>query len=215
MVPLFPLHFWQQRLLLKAPPSIGILLSALIVTMGLYGVIRLIVPFGYMMLITVREFLLYALLAGGSLLLVLSARNHEIRQWMPALSMSFMSLITAGLLVPSAMVLEGVLYLMALNGFCLSLGWLFLGRYPRKHDETPASKLTCYLILPASILLPVALSVPGLLRLFGGMFTFQMAGGFAGVVLTSAIFLVLSWKMFLFIVLKRSSQNQNQALYDN
>jgi len=114
---------------------------------------------------------------------------------MTALSMGFMSLITAALLVPSATVLEGALYLMAFNGVSISSGWLLLAMYPQGRRLTFAGRYSRYLIPAVSFLLLVALSIPGLVRLFSGFFGFHEASGYVAVTFAVALALVLLWKM--------------------
>ncbi|MEI6456767.1 MAG: NADH-quinone oxidoreductase subunit M [bacterium] len=115
-IPIFPLHTWQPDTYTESPGPGTMLLSGIMLKMGLYGVIRLMIPlcgaalreFGYLAAILAIAGLVYAS--------VIAIRQDDMKRLVAYSSLAHAGLMAAGLFILNIRAIEGVVIQMISHG---------------------------------------------------------------------------------------------------
>lgn len=123
-IPLFPFHTWQPSTYSTAPMAGTMLLSALMLKMALYGMIKWMIPLGF----TGIDYLKWPVIVLGLIGVVYGAviaiKQNDIKTLFAYASISHVGLIAAGIMVYSTTAVE-VAIIQMINHSIVSVG-LFL-----------------------------------------------------------------------------------------
>ena len=123
-IPLFPFHTWQPSTYSTAPMAGTMLLSALMLKMALYGMIKWMIPLGF----TGIDYLKWPVITLGLIGVVYGAviaiKQNDIKTLFAYASISHVGLIAAGIMVYSTTAVE-VAIIQMINHSIVSVG-LFL-----------------------------------------------------------------------------------------
>jgi len=115
-MPIFPVHTWQPAVYTESPTPVSMLLSGLLSKMGVYGLIRILIPFGYT---GVKEFGIIVIVLGiigliyGS---IIAINQKEIKKIIAYSSFAHMGLMAAGVLTMSTAGIQGAIFQMIAHG---------------------------------------------------------------------------------------------------
>ncbi|MFN8429425.1 MAG: NADH-quinone oxidoreductase subunit M [Spirosomataceae bacterium] len=115
-MPIFPVHTWQPAVYTESPTPVSMLLSGLLSKMGVYGLIRILIPFGYS---GVKEFGIIVMVLGiigliyGS---IIAINQKEIKKIIAYSSFAHMGLMAAGVLTMSTAGIQGAIFQMIAHG---------------------------------------------------------------------------------------------------
>ena len=123
-IPLFPFHTWQPSTYTTAPMAGTMLLSALMLKMALYGMIKWMIPLGFTGIESIKWLVISLGLIGVVYGAVIAIKQNDIKTLFAYASISHVGLIAAGIMIFSTTVLE-VAIIQMINHSIVAIG-LFL-----------------------------------------------------------------------------------------
>ena len=135
-VPLFPFHTWLPDAHVEAPTSGSVLLAAVMLKMGTYGILRWLLPL-FPEATQYWSIIFFSLAVFGIIYGALMALNQkDIKKLIAYSSVSHMGYIVAGLFALNAYGLSGSLYQMLNHGISTGALFLLVGMiYDRTHTR--------------------------------------------------------------------------------
>jgi NADH-quinone oxidoreductase subunit M len=115
-MPIFPFHTWQPDLYFIAPTQGTMLLAGIMLKMGVYGVIRFVLP---LFPDALNEFSFYAMLLSVTGIVyasIIAIRQNELKRLIAYSSLAHVGLIAAGLFSRTFNGLEGAMIQMISHG---------------------------------------------------------------------------------------------------
>ena len=184
-MPIFPFHTWQPDTYEQSPTAVTMILSGVMVKMGLYGVIRWLLPvfphavarFDHIVIILSIIGILYASL--------IAIRQDDVKRLIAYSSIAHIGLMSAALFSSQQIGIEGVLVQMFNHGINVIGLWIVadviekqLGT--RKFSElgglaqkAPVLAILLVVLAFANIALPLTNSFVGEFLMFNGLFQYN------------------------------------------
>ena len=207
-MPIFPFHTWQPDTYTVAPPQGTMLLSGIMLKMGIYSVIRWMLPI-----------LPDAILQWGNTVIILSVigivygawiaiEQKDIKRLFAYSSFSHVGLIAAGIFTPSLQGLQGGIYQMFSHGINV-VGLFFIAQIIFDRWESyqidqlggianKAPKLTVLfaIIMLGSVALPLTNGFVGEFLLLNAVFRYQQViGAIAGLtIILGAVYMLRTFQ---------------------
>ena len=135
-LPLFPFHIWLPEAHVEAPTSGSILLAGILLKMGVYGIIRFLIPlFPYASIYFTPLIIMFALL--GIIYTSLTAiRQVDLKRIIAYTSVAHMNLVVLSIFTFSTMGFIGGLFQSISHGFVSSALFMLIGViYERYHNR--------------------------------------------------------------------------------
>ena len=201
-MPIFPLHTWQPDAYEQAPRPVTMIMSSIMVKMGVFGLIRWLLPLfplavkdyntGIVLLITVG--MIYASL--------IAIYQDSIKRLIAYSSIAHIGLMAAGIFSLKEIALQGVILQMFNHGINIVALWIAADFLERQTGVTQisqlggvaqkAAKLTVFLVIAAmaNIALPLTNAFVGEFTIFNGLYKFNpWLAALAGVsIILSAVY---------------------------
>jgi NADH-quinone oxidoreductase subunit M len=140
-IPIFPFHNWQPDTYVVAPPEGGMLLAGIMLKMGLYGIIRFILPISNHVILPVIQGLillsLISLLYGSLLALV----QKEIRRLIAYASLAHVGLMATAILSQQPDAIEGAVFQMIAHGINIIALFFVADIFERRTATTQIDRL--------------------------------------------------------------------------
>ncbi|MFN0274873.1 MAG: NuoM family protein [Chitinophagales bacterium] len=182
-IPIFPFHSWQPDTYTVAPVPVTMLLSGIMLKMGLYSIIRWILP---IMPLAVDALGIYVMILASIGVIYASSIawvQKDLKRLFAYASMAHVGVITAGLLTVSVAGLQGGLLQMFAHGI-YGVGLFYVGQIIfRFHNHHQIEKLggirlhaplfagLFLVIVLASVSLPLTNAFPGEFLLLSSLYT--------------------------------------------
>lgn len=215
-VPLFPLHTWLPDAHVEAPTAGSVILAAVLLKMGIYGMMRFAMPLFPQALEQLTPILLGLSMIGIVYGALVAMVQIDIKKLVAYSSVSHLGFVMVGILALNTLGATGGLYQMLSHG--LSTGALFLivgSLYERKHTriindlgglakELPWLAVVFFIVLLASIGLPGTSGFIGEFMILAGLFELYpilAVIGTSGVVL-GAVYMLNAYQKLMFGKLK-------------
>jgi proton-translocating NADH-quinone oxidoreductase chain M len=205
--PLFPFHIWLPEAHVEAPTNGSILLASLLLKLGIYGLLRFLIPLCpdanlYFLPIT------YTILLTGIIYSSLTTlRQTDLKRIIAYSSIAHMTFLTLGLMAYNYQTLQGVVLMILAHGFT-STGLFFLVGvlYKRSHTRLldyyggivtvmPIYTSFLFIFCVSNFSLPLTFNFIGEFLILLGLFQQNI---FVGFVSTVSIFLSLLYSMLFF-----------------
>jgi len=185
-MPIFPFHTWQPDTYEQAPTAVTMVLSGIMVKMGIFAVIRWLLPvfpvasvqFGNLVIILAVIGMLYASL--------IAIRQDDIKRLIAYSSIAHIGLMCAAMFTHNKTGLEGVMIQMFNHGINVIGLWIIADTIEqqlgtRKFSElgglaqkAPVLAILFVVMALANIALPLTNSFIGEFLMFNGLFQYNM-----------------------------------------
>jgi NADH-quinone oxidoreductase subunit M len=115
-IPIIPFHTWQPDTYTTAPAAGSMILAGIMLKMGIYGIIRLLIPLCHDVLVTIGVPLIAAVAAGLIYASITALRQDDLKRFVAYVSIAHVSLISAGALSLNETAIEGAVFQMIAHG---------------------------------------------------------------------------------------------------
>lgn len=186
-MPIFPFHTWQPDTYSEAPTQGTMLLGGIMLKMGLYGVIRWLLPISPHAFLIFAPYIIVLSIIGIVYASIIAFTQQDLKRLLAYSSIAHVGLISAALFVNNFLGLQGGLIQMLSHGINL-VGLFFIVSLIQKQAGTRdidhlggiASKApilaTCFLIiLLGSVALPLTNGFVGEFLMLNGLFNYNVA----------------------------------------
>jgi NADH-quinone oxidoreductase subunit M len=210
-MPIFPFHTWQPDTYEQSPTAVTMILSGVMVKMGLYGVIRFVLPifpdavskFGHIVILFSVIGMLYASL--------IAIKQDDIKRLIAYSSIAHIGLMCAAIFTKEQSALDGVMIQMFNHGIVVIGLWIVADAIEqrlgtRKFSElgglaqkAPALAILFAVMAFANIALPLTNSFIGEFLMFNGLFRYNFwMAAFAGISIILAAVYTLNMMQKIF-----------------
>ncbi len=182
-IPLFPFHSWQPETYRISPMMATMLMAGIMLKMGLYGMLRLLIPLCNEVFSTLVYPTSALIVAGIIYASVIAIRQREIKRLFAFSSMAHVGLIALAILTLSVNALQGVVIQMLSHGINV-VGLFFAAELIFKRTSSsevkelggiaknaPGFALMFFIVLLASISFPFTNTFVGEFLMLLGIFT--------------------------------------------
>ena len=169
-VPLFPLHTWLPDAHVEAPTGGSVILAAVLLKLGAYGMLRFALPFFPMAACQAAPLIAWLSVIGIVFGALMAYAQTDIKKLVAYSSVSHLGFVVLGLMTVTTQGIQGALYQMLAHG--ISTGGLFLAvgvLYERRHTRNIADFGGLWARLPVfgAVFLVIVLASAGLPGLCG------------------------------------------------
>ena len=184
-MPVFPFHTWQPDTYEQAPTSTTMVLSGIMVKMGVFAVIRWILPV-FPDAVTGFDNIVIGLSVIGMIYASLIAiRQDDLKRFVAYSSIAHIGLMCAAIFTKSEIGLQGVMIQMFSHGINIIGMWIVVDLIEKQTGTRKISELggiahqapvlTIFLVIIAlaNIALPLTNAFVGEFMMFSGLFTFN------------------------------------------
>jgi NADH-quinone oxidoreductase subunit M len=201
-MPLFPLHTWQPEAYEQSPTPVTLVLSSVMVKMGLFGMLRWVLPlfplavkyFNTSIIIVASIGIVYASLV--------AIYQDNIKRLIAYSSIAHIGLMAIGILTFKQIAVEGVLLQMFNHGINIAALWIVAYMIEKQTGITAISQLgglarrapvlAIFMVIAslANVALPLTNAFIGEFMIFNGIYQFNwMVAAFAGLsIIFSAVY---------------------------
>ncbi|MEN9950049.1 MAG: hypothetical protein RLY85_801 [Bacteroidota bacterium] len=184
-MPIFPFHTWQPEAYEEAPTPVTMVLSGIMVKMGLFGVLRWLLP---MFPLAVKAFntpIIIVIVAGMVYASFIAIYQDSIKRLIAYSSIAHIGLMAAGAFTLKDSAIHGMTLQMFSHGINIVALWIVADLVERQTGVTRISQLggiakkaptlTIFLVIAAfaNIALPLTNAFVGELMIFNGLFQFK------------------------------------------
>jgi NADH-quinone oxidoreductase subunit M len=201
-MPLFPFHTWQPDAYEQAPTPVTMVLSGVMVKMGVFGLIRWLLP---LFPLAVKEFngpIILVICIGMIYASLIAMKQESIKRLIAYSSIAHIGLMAAGVFALKHVAMQGVVLQMFSHGINIVALWVVADLIEkqtgiRKMSElggiaTKAPVLSVFLVIAAmaNIALPLTNAFVGEFMIFNGLFNYNpWIAALAGVsIILSAVY---------------------------
>mgnify|MGYP000046805895 CR=1 FL=1 len=201
-VPVFPFHTWQPDTYEQSPTTVTMLLSGVMVKMGLFGLLRWLLP---LFPLAVKQFntaIIVVIVVGMVYASLVAIYQDNIKKLIAYSSIAHIGLMAAGAFTLKAVALNGAVLQMFSHGINIMALWIVADLIEKQTGVTKiadlggiakkAPKLTVFLVIAAfaNIALPLTNAFVGEFMIFNGLYQFKpWIAAFAGLsIIFSAVY---------------------------
>ena len=184
-IPIFPFHTWQPKTYTTAPTQGSMLLAGIMLKMGLYGVLRFLLPLSSGVFNSFSLYVISLSIVGLLYASIIAIRQNELKKLIAYSSLAHVALIAAGMFTKTFNGIEGGMLQMLSHGVNV-VGLFFCYEIIVRRTKTDemnalggiASKAPVFtgffmIILLANIALPLTNSFVGEFLLLLGLYAYQ------------------------------------------
>ncbi|MCC9136824.1 NuoM family protein [Pontibacter silvestris] len=211
-MPVFPFHTWQPDTYTESPPQASMLLAGIMLKMGIYGVIRWLLPVVPLGVSQWDELVLILAIIGIVYGSVIAIRQHDLKRLIAYSSFAHVGLIAAGIFTLNEQGLQGGVIQMLSHGINV-VGLFFIidiifSRTQTREinnlggitQTTPALSIFFMILMLGSIALPLTNGFVGEFLLLSGVFQYNnWFGGIAGLtIILGAVYMLRMFQGVMF-----------------
>ena len=210
-MPIFPFHTWQPEAYDQSPTSITMVLSGVMVKMGLFGVIRWLLPVFPMASIHFKNVVMILSIIGIVYASCVAMMQDNIKRLVAYSSIAHIGLMCAAIFAMNQVSIQGVMIQMFNHGINIIGMWMVVEVIERKTgikkiselsgiaNTMPVLTILLVIIAMANIALPLTNAFTGEFMMFAGLYQYNVwMAVFAGlaIVLSAIYTLNMSQKVF-------------------
>jgi NADH-quinone oxidoreductase subunit M len=185
-MPIFPFHTWQPDTYEQSPTAVTMILSGVMVKMGLFGVIRWILPVFPLAVARFDNVVIGLSVIGMIYASLIAIKQDDLKRLVAYSSIAHIGLMSAAVFSMQSIALEGVMIQMFSHGINIIGLWIVIELIERQlgtrkisalgglAHKAPALTILLVVIAFANIALPLTNAFVGEFMMFGGLFTFNI-----------------------------------------
>ncbi|MCX6284088.1 MAG: NADH-quinone oxidoreductase subunit M [Bacteroidetes bacterium] len=183
-VPVFPFHTWQPDTYVTAPYSGSMLLGGLMSKMGLFGMIRWMIPITYPVLNRTDGLFIIFPLVGIVYASLIAIRQDDLKRFVAYTSIAHLGLVAAGAMALNSQAMQGAMIQMVSHGINI-VGLFIIIQYIEARTKTTSIRelggialkaprlAVCFMIiLLGSVALPLTNGFVGEFLILLGLFKY-------------------------------------------
>jgi len=140
-IPLFPGHSWQPETYTTAPYQGSMLLAGLLMKMGIYGIIRWLIPVMPVYTEQFSQVIIFLALAGMIYASVIALRQNNMKMLIAYSSMAHAGLMGAAIFARTGIAMQGVLFQSLSHGILIVAMFYFIQLIEERTDTMNLDKL--------------------------------------------------------------------------
>ena len=184
-MPVFPFHTWQPDAYDQAPTHVTMVLSAVMVKMGLFGLLRWLFPMFPLAVKNFNTVIIIVIVAGMIYASVIAMYQDNIKKLIAYSSIAHIGLMAAGAFTLKEVAIQGLILQMFNHGVNILALWVVADIIERQTGVTKISALggiakkaptlTIFLVIAAfaNIALPLTNAFVGEFMIFNGLYQFK------------------------------------------
>ncbi len=185
-MPIFPFHTWQPDTYEQAPTATTMVLSGIMVKMGVFAVIRWIVPVFPAAIVKFDNVVILLSVTGMIYASLLAIKQDDLKRFVAYSSIAHIGLMCAAIFANNAIGLQGVMIQMFSHGINIIGMWIVVDLIEKQTGTRKISELggiahkapvlTIFLVVIAlaNIALPLTNAFVGEFMMFSGLFKFSV-----------------------------------------
>jgi NADH-quinone oxidoreductase subunit M len=211
-IPAFPFHTWQPDTYTQSPAAGTMLLGGLMAKMGLYGVLRLLIPVSQGILEGWRDPVIIMAITGIVYASLIAITQDDLKRLVAYSSIAHASLILAGLMTVSMQTLKGGVFQMVAHGVNITGLFIMIDFMERRTgkrsiasfggiaQKAPRFAILFMILLLGSIAFPLTNGFAGEFLLLLGLFAYDpIFGSIAALtVILSAVYMLWMYQRIFF-----------------
>lgn len=182
-MPIFPLHTWQPDTYEQAPTATTMILSGVMVKMGLFGMLRWLLPVMPFASFQWADFITPLALAGAVYAALIAVRQDDLKRLVAYSSIAHIGLMCAAAFAQNIQGLQGLMIQLFNHGINIIGLWIVVEITERQFGTRKISELGgiaqkapvlatfLVIIALANIALPLTNAFPGEFLMFNGIFS--------------------------------------------
>jgi NADH-quinone oxidoreductase subunit M len=210
-MPLFPFHTWQPDTYEESPTAVTMVLSALMVKMGLFAVVRWLIPLFPEAAVQYDNVVIGLSVIGMVYASILAMKQDDIKRLIAYSSIAHIGLMSAALFVNNESGLQGAMIQFFSHGVNVLGMWIIIDLIEqqfgtRKMSElgglaqkAPTLAILLVIVALANVALPLTNAFVGEFLMFNGLFKFNVwyaAVGGLSIILSAVYTLRMIQKVF-------------------
>ena len=210
-MPVFPFHTWQPDTYEQAPTAVTMVLSALMVKMGLFAVVRWLIPLVPAGAIMFDHVVISLSVIGMIYASILAMQQDDLKRLVAYSSIAHIGLMSAALFVNNESGLQGAMIQFFSHGVNVLGMWIVVELIERQFgtrkmselggiaQKAPALAILLVIVALANVALPLTNAFVGEFLMFNGLFKFNVwyaAIGGLSIILSAVYTLRMIQKVF-------------------
>ena len=210
-MPVFPFHTWQPDTYEQAPTAVTMVLSALMVKMGLFAVVRWLIPLVPAGAIMFNHVVISLSVFGMIYASILAMQQDDLKRLVAYSSIAHIGLMSAALFVNNESGLQGAMIQFFSHGVNVLGMWIVVELIERQFgtrkmselggiaQKAPALAILLVIVALANVALPLTNAFVGEFLMFNGLFKFNVwyaAIGGLSIILSAVYTLRMIQKVF-------------------
>lgn len=185
-MPIFPFHTWQPDTYEQSPTAVTMVLSGVMVKMGVFGVIRWLVPLFPEAVAKFDNVVIGLSVIGMIYASLIAIKQDDLKRLVAYSSIAHIGLMCAAIFTTQQMALEGVMIQMFSHGINIIGLWIVIDLIEKQTGtrkisqlggvahKAPVLTILLVVIAFANIALPLTNAFVGEFMMFGGLFKFNV-----------------------------------------
>lgn len=185
-MPIFPFHTWQPDAYEQSPTAVTMVMSGVMVKMGLFGLIRWLLPMFPAAVVRFDNIVIGLSVIGIIYASLIAIRQDDLKRLAAYSSIAHIGLMCASLLTAKQVAFEGVMVQMFNHGINIIGLWIVIELTEKQlgvrkisqlsgvAHKAPALTIMLVIIALANIALPLTNAFVGEFMMFSGLFQFNI-----------------------------------------
>jgi NADH-quinone oxidoreductase subunit M len=225
-IPIIPFHTWQPDTYSEAPSAGSMILAGIMMKMGLYGIIRLLIPFCHDAFTVLQTWIIILVISGIIYSSVIAFRQNDLKRLVAWMSIAHAGLIAAGTMTLNPTAVEGAVIQMISHGVNVVGMFIVIDIIQRRFNTRKIDELggvakqittlgiLLFIILLGTIALPLTNGFIGEFMLLLGLFEYNPWISFAAAttIIFSAVYMLKMYQNVMLGPKPTSLGSENKGL---